>query len=109
MTEKEIKHIVSMTVDDMIDKKYAHMGNDDFNYHFMSMKLRQHYEVKEIERIANGLQVISNDPYFKIIPMYYQKNKTITAIAIDLVCDRATVSRNKKKLVLELFRLCYSD
>ncbi len=108
MTEKEIKKIVSDTVDDLLEKKQI-VQNGELTYRFMALRLQKHFNCCHNEKIDTAMQTIINDPYFKTIPMFYRDNMTITAIAVTLECDRATVTRNKKRLVLDLYNKCYEN
>lgn len=108
MTENEIKKIVSYTVDDLLDKSMI-VKDDELSYQFMSRRLIRHYTQAADEKITNTLLGLKNDPYYDVIPLFYKNNKTITAISVTLHCDRATVSRNKKRLVLELYKKCYDN
>ena len=109
MTESEIKEIVSMTVDDLVNKKLIAVDDLDLRYAFMGMKLKQHYKKCESAKLKQGLELVENDPYFDILPLYFKQNRTITAISIELNRDRATIARNKKRLMLELYDICYSE
>ena len=109
LDEKEIKRIVSMTVDDLTDKKMLRSCDDDLVYRFMSMQLRKHYHEHKSDIVENAIACVQNDPYLKIIPMYYKNDMTITAIAVELACDRATVSRNKKRIVMQIYDVCYGE
>lgn len=108
MTEQEIKQIVEMTVDNLIERKVIR-EESNLSYQFMGMKISNHFTNKNNEKIEKALDEIKEDPYKKIIPMYYQDKKSIINIAMELNCDRATISRNKKRLVLKLYRICYGD
>lgn len=108
MTEKEIKKIVSDTVDDLLEKKQI-VQDGELTYRFMALRLQKHFNYCHNEKIDTAIQTIINDPYFKTIPMFYKDNLTITAIAVTLGCDRATVTRNKKRLVLDLYNKCYEN
>lgn len=43
------------------------------------------------------------DPYYRIIPLYFEDNKTIENIAEELGVDVSTVVRNKKRLCLAIY------
>lgn len=110
MTADEIKEIVSVTVDDLISKKLI-SAESELAYQFMNLQLARYYKMGERSdpKITYALKKLSNDPYAIMLPMYYRDGKTITAIAVTVGCDRATVSRNKKRLVMELYNECYLE
>lgn len=45
------------------------------------------------------LQSVSNDPYHRVIELFYFKGMTNAACALELECEERTVRRNRKKLV----------
>lgn len=109
MTEEEIKQIVCATVDELQRRKLL-TEETDLSYRFMGSMLKQFYKNgHNAEKINEALKCLERDPYINIIPLYYRDNKTITAISICESCDRATVTRNKKRLVLELYNIVYSE
>lgn len=56
----------------------------------------------EIGRIKKALAAIQQDPYYPLIPAkYFQGAKERTSAAI-CACDRATVWRNRKRLLDDL-------
>ena len=105
MTDDEIRKIVSETIDELLTVDIEPSDDDDFNYLCMSAKLKTHYHNKPDEDIIRALNEIKNDPYYHIIPEFYDAGHLIQHIAIDRKCDRATIVRNKKRLVLELYEL----
>lgn len=106
MTEQEIREIVSKTIDDLLDRDRI-KEDCDLNYQYMSKKLKYHYTKRPIGKIQAALDQIKNDPYFRILPDYYKYDHTLLWIAVDIGCDRVTVARNKKRLVLEVYKICY--
>ena len=60
---------------------------------------------REIDSIRQALQVVSQDPYYQLIPAkYFQGAKERTAAAL-CACDKATVWRNRTRL-LDVLALC---
>ena len=54
---------------------------------------------REIDSIKQALQVVSQDPYYPLIPAkYFQGAKERTATAF-CACDKATVWRNRARLL----------
>lgn len=70
-------------------------------------------EIKQLEEIVkiteNGLKSISNNKYFKIIDMKYNRNKTIETIAEELHISVATVKRSRKEMIKQLGVIIFSD
>ena len=109
MTEQEIKDIVTMTLDELLDRGLI-SKDSSVNYAFMGNKLKEYYKTgQKNENITDALEKIKDDPYFHILPEYYGLDHTLIHIAVDAGCDRKTIVNNKKRLGLELYRLCYPD
>lgn len=54
---------------------------------------------QEIDSIKQALQIVSQDPYYPLIPAkYFQGAKERTAAAL-CACDKATVWRNRTRLL----------
>lgn len=106
MTEKDVKRIVEATIEEFLNRDLL-KKEGNLSYQFMSEKLEQFYRTKKPERIADALEEIREDEYYKIIPEYYKFHRTLNWIAVDRGCDKATIARNKKRLVLELYKMCY--
>ena len=107
MTEKEIREIVACTIDDLLSRDLL-KESYNLNYQYMGAKLKEHFRNPHSEQINQALDKIRKDPYYKIIPEYYKFHRTLTWIAVNIGCDRVTVARNKKRLVLELYKQCYA-
>lgn len=45
------------------------------------------------------LQSVSNDPYSRVIELFYFQGMTNAACALELECEERTARRNRKKLV----------
>lgn len=65
---------------------------------------------KLVEIIDNALKEIEDDPYYKVIPLIFFKDKTREEITEHFNnCEVKTVTRNKNKLVNKLKVLIFSD
>ena len=64
--------------------------------------LKEPYTLKLVTNIEAALELIEDDPYYDIIPMYYFHNETREYIAEKFGCSETTVSRNKTRLLNKL-------
>lgn len=64
---------------------------------------------KLIRIIDSALKTIKDDPYYKIIVLFYFEHKTRAEIAEIFNVDDKTISRNKKRLVKEIKYIVFSD
>ena len=107
MTDREIKEYIDHAIDKLISelKKSGMIKNPKNSiYSEVSEMLFNYYRN---EKRINGMNDILNDiksnPYYEIIPMYYENNQTIENIAEYFGVDVSTIVRNKKKLCLEIY------
>lgn len=107
MIKEEVQAIVTETWQ-QLKKNDLLKNTEDIAYAEMSERLFEYYKCKtgEDAQVYNALHEIRNDPYCRIIQLYYRDGLTIAKIAEFLfVCD-TTVKRCKKRLVLQLHLLC---
>ena len=64
---------------------------------------------KMILQIEAALHMISEDPYYSVITMYYFEGLTREDIADTLNTSVTTVSRNKTRLIKRLSAVLFSD
>ena len=57
---------------------------------------------RELKRMTAALSFIQNDPYFRAIEMKYFQGMREADIAEALLCDPATIRRNRARLIKRL-------
>ena len=78
----------------------------DLAYHEATAMLREHYRDGENNTaVAAALKEVESDKYFKIIPLYFNYGYTIEEIAEVFDVEISTISRNKKRLSLNIYNL----
>ena len=104
LTEKEVQNIVKATINELRKGGYL-KRSDDIAYSEISARLFDYFRnpVNDPD-IGNALERIKGDRYFKIITMYYRDRYTIDWIAEDFNCEISTITRNKKRLCLRIYR-----
>lgn len=107
MPDEEIKKIIDLAVKTSI-AEYKKSGllkdSDNVAYSDASAILSSYYaQDKTDTALAYAIQGQRFDPYYKIIPMYFEDKKTIESIAEELGVDVSTVVRNKKRLCLAIY------
>lgn len=60
---------------------------------------------KQDEALTDALSKLQDDPYIDIIPLYYFSMYTLEQIASVYNCDLSTITRNKKRLCKEIYKL----
>lgn len=107
MTDDKVKELIDLTVKKSIEE-YKKSGllkeSDNVCYSDASEIIASYYKSERNEAsITYAIQGQRFDPYFRIIPMYFQENKTIEKISEELGVDISTVVRNKKRLCLAIY------
>lgn len=78
----------------------------DIAYHEITARLRQFYKDGETDQeITDALRKVEEDPYYKILPLYFRYGYTIEAIAETFDVEVSTISRNKKRLSLKIHEI----
>ena len=107
MPEEEIKRIIDLAVKTSIaeyNKSGLLKDSDNVAYSDACTLLNSFYASDGKDTaLAYAIQGQRFDPYYKIIPMYFQEKKTIEAIADELNVDVSTIVRNKKRLCLAIY------
>ena len=99
-----MKAVVRATIKEL--KKSGMLRDpDDLILEDMSERLRRFFRGDTDIELGKALQEISGDYYFEIIPLHYKNGMTIDAIADYMRADRSTIIRNKKRLVLGIYRI----
>lgn len=102
MDEQTIRDIVRATISEL-RKSGMLKSHDEIAYSEMSSKLRLYYKSDRPKNLVAALKEIESDPYFEIIPLYYQRGFSHEKIAEILGVETSTVTRNKKRLCLMLY------
>ena len=103
MDEKAIKKIVCETIKEL-NKGGFLKPFSDFAYGEINTVLTDYYNDSESDlTIKEALKHIEKDPYYKIIPLYFNYQYTIEKIAEILDVEVSTIVRNKKRLCLMIY------
>ena len=111
MTDEKIKKYIddaiSATVERLrtdgilkTDSKTAYEKTEMLLKRYPSMKkIRDPYAERICLEIETCLESAKNDPYARVIEMFYFRGMTNAACALELGCEERTARRNRKKLV----------
>lgn len=107
MTDERVKELIDLAVKTSIEE-YKKSGllkeSENVVYSDASEIIASYYQSGKGEAsITYAIQGQRFDPYFRIIPMYFQEKKTIEKISEELGVDISTVVRNKKRLCLAIY------
>ena len=103
MNKAEIQEIIDLTIKNL-RKHNMLKDSSDLIYKETGNELFRYFRGVDDVRIRDALSELKNDQYIDVIYMYYRDNIKTEAIAEDLAVDFSTVMRNKKRLVLEIYK-----
>ncbi len=63
------------------------------------LRARLAADTRELKKMNAALECVSDDPFFPILQLRYERNLTDGEIATRLQCDRSTVVRHRAQLV----------
>ena len=102
LDESEVKRIVQLTITEL-KKQELLQDAESVAYKEISERLNNYYIGYHDDDLQAVLDDLKNDSYFDIITMFYFEGYTVEKIAEQLDVDVRTVSRNKKRLCLEMY------
>jgi hypothetical protein len=103
MTTEQIREIIKLTVEELINKKVVKLDNYDHILEYVSNKLDDYFNNTDDANITKALKVLSDDYYIDIIYLQYRDEKTIEWIAEYFNKDTRTILRNKKRLIYRIY------
>lgn len=107
MTDEEVKNYIDISIKrtlEEVKRKGMLKGSDNTAYTDASEMIASYYrDGKADAGITYAIQGLRFDPYFRIIPLFFEQKKTIEQIACIFGVDERTIMRNKKRLCLSLY------
>ena len=104
LTEKEVKIIVKATIDELRKNGYL-KRSDDIAYSEISARLFEYFRQPDSDpALHRALGRAKGDRYYNVITMYYRDRYTIDWIAESFGCEISTITRNKRRLCLKIYR-----
>lgn len=104
MKEIEIRKIVKETIREL-RRTGALLSVNEMAYRETNSILYAYFDNGETDNdIKAVLERHKNDEYFKIIPLFYDCRYTIEAIAQKCCVEPSTITRNKKRLCLAIYK-----
>lgn len=99
-----IRETVRATLDELRRTGQLRQTSGDA-YAEIGRRLSRYFSTTEPdENITAALTAMKDDPYYDILPLYYAYHYTIERLAADYNVERTTITRNKKRLCLTLWR-----
>ena len=104
MLPAEVKEIVKMTIDEVLDRKLVTFGSYQYISGVVGGRLNKFFNDSDTT-VGHVLRQLSDDPYIDIIYLQYRDGKTLEWIAEYMERDESTIKRNKKRLITKLYEL----
>lgn len=108
MTTNQIENIIDRTVKRAVQELKSSgfiKKQSEMIYKESSKRLYNFYQGKEDPELERVLSDLGRDFYYEIIPLFYNDELTIEAIARHFNVDASTVTRNKKRLCIEIYEM----
>lgn len=121
MNDVEVKRIINDTVSEAViklkklglmneNKMSAYCKTEELLKNYMRWKDIESKQTKKLVQILDReLDVLSDDPYFEVIPMIYFENMTYEDVAEQFDVSARTIMRNKIRLINKLKVVLFSD
>lgn len=104
MTTEQIREIVKMTLEELINNKVIRVDSYDHVLEYVSPKLTKFFNSKESDpKVSSALRAVSDDYYIDIICLQYRDERTIEWIAEYFEKEPRTILRNKKRLIYKIY------
>lgn len=101
--EAEVKRIIQLTIKELRQQELM-QDVEIAAYKEISDRLTKYFALDpQDDELADALKKIESDRYRPILWMFYRDGYTVEEIAERLNVDVRTVSRNKKRLCLEIY------
>lgn len=121
MNDVEVKQIINDTVSETVIKlkKMSLMNESKMSAYRKTEELLKNYtrwkdiESKQTKKLVQildrELDILSDDPYFEVIPMIYFNSMTYEDVAEQFNVSARTIMRNKIRLINKLKIVLFSD
>lgn len=103
MTTEQIKEIIKLTLEELIDKKVVKLDTYDYVLEFVSTRLNSYFNGTNDITLSKALKMLSDDCYIDIIYLQFRDEKTIEWIAEYYDKETRTILRNKKRLIYRIY------
>lgn len=109
MNKSEIQAVVRETIQELQSRGVIQKAAIDVQqaYQITGQRLKAYYSGKADSALEEALDMLKNDVYFGIIPMYYKDGLTLDAISKKLFISEPTAKRQKKRLCIEIYSELY--
>lgn len=107
LDETEVKRIVALTIYELQQRNIL-QGFEIAAYKEISNRLHSFFNLDvPDDDLQSALDKLKRDKYFHVLWMFYRDGYTVEEIAERLNVDVRTVSRNKKRLCLQIYETLY--
>ena len=109
MKKDELNRVIRETVRATLDELRRNgqlRPPDDKAYSDIGRRLSAYFNTDDQdEEITAALAAVRDDRYYDIIPLYYAYHYTIEKLAEDYGVEPSTITRNKKRLCMQVWKM----
>ena len=102
MTEKEVKKVVKMTIEELTKQGQLDFGSKA--YADIRERLIQYFAEYNDDEIYKALEAVKNDEYYDVILCSFRDLWTVEQIAGYMGRDVRTIMRQKKRLCMQIWK-----
>ena len=103
MNTEQIREIVRITIEELVDTKAFKINSYDYVLDFVSTRLNKYFNDTDDTKLSKALKMLSDDYYIDIIYLQYRDDKTVEWVAEYFNKDTRTILRNKKRLIYRIY------
>lgn len=117
MDTKEVEYIIEKTINKLRNSGMIKEGckpvtqrTEELLRYYPKLKLSESLNSKDsLKKVENALNTIRDDPYYKIIEMYYFTRMSREEIADHFNTNEKTITRNRQRLLKDLTVVLFPD
>ena len=105
MNAEQIREVVKITIDELMSRNLLNSTDYQYVLSVVDKKLYNYFDNKTgCKGVAGALRSLSDDSYIDVIYLQYRDRKTMEWIAEAMEKDVSTIKRNKKRLIMAIYR-----
>lgn len=104
MRIEEVREVVKITIEELLNENHLKDPYPEIK-ETVEHELRDFFNGGKSNRMGKVLNQLSDDKYIDLIFFHYRDGKTLEWLAGYYDKETRTISRNKKRLILEAYKL----
>lgn len=106
MTPEQVREVVKITIAELMSQNLLNTNSYQYILSVVDKRLYAYFQNKDNSKsIRLALHSLNDDSYIDVIYLQYRDRKTIEWIAEYMDKDVSTIKRNKKRLILSIYKM----